>query len=251
MQKFFFYVILLLASSNAQEVPSTLEERRESIKQMDANVSSEALDRKARSEAVLKMQGVPVNDWLPAIETEEEAKERTVEEIAYRALALLTVAVKGEGLEQSTVEKIVADYGLEAHFTPKELSFIKQEFPSQRDRVNFSWRYEAAWTLLWALGYVDDLRKPDSYCDAGRAVRFMKDRTPEQFIADAKLRPLSEILDQADLIYRYNWAVVDARVNGKPTPAGLDPGVTYERHYALNWLIGYMNQTWDNISTDT
>lgn len=251
MQKFFLYLLLLAAVSDAQGTLPTLEERREGIEQMDADVSPEALDRKSRSEAILKLQGVPINNWLPVIEAEEEAKKRTVEEIAYRALALLTVAVKGEGLEQSTVERIVADYGLENYFTPKERAFIEQEFPLESDRVNFSWRYEAAWTLLWALGYVDDLGVPDSYCDVGRAVRFMKERTPEQFIADAKLRPLSEILDQADLIYRYNWAVVDARVNGKPAPAGLDPGVTYERHYALNWLIGYMNQAWDDISTDT
>jgi len=41
-------------------------------------------------------------------------------------------------------------------------------------------------------------------------------------------------------------------------PAGLDiigvsttQGVTYERHYAPNWLIGYMDEEWDDISTDT
>jgi hypothetical protein len=27
--------------------------------------------------------------------------------------------------------------------------------------------------------------------------------------------------------------------------------VVYERHYALNWLTGYMDQDWDDISTDT
>jgi hypothetical protein len=79
----------------------------------------------------------------------------------------------------------------------------------------------------------------------------MKERSTKQFIADAKLRPMSAILDQADKIYRYHWAVVDARVNGKSSLAKLEPGVTMERHYALNWLIGYMEQEWDDISTDT
>jgi hypothetical protein len=27
--------------------------------------------------------------------------------------------------------------------------------------------------------------------------------------------------------------------------------VTDERHYALNWLIGYLEQAWDDVSTDT
>ena len=65
------------------------------------------------------------------------------------------------------------------------------------------------------------------------------------------MRPLSDILDQADLIYRYHWAVVDARINGQDAPAGLNSGVVLERHYALNWLIGYFDQAWDDISTDT
>jgi uncharacterized protein DUF4272 len=31
----------------------------------------------------------------------------------------------------------------------------------------------------------------------------------------------------------------------------LDSGVVYERHYALNWLIGYMGREWDDVTTDT
>ena len=28
-------------------------------------------------------------------------------------------------------------------------------------------------------------------------------------------------------------------------------GVVMERHYALNWLIGYSDQEWDDVTTDT
>ena len=31
----------------------------------------------------------------------------------------------------------------------------------------------------------------------------------------------------------------------------VNPSVIRERHYAFNWIIGYCNQTWDEISTDT
>jgi len=88
-------------------------------------------------------------------------------------------------------------------------------------------------------------------CDVRKAVTIMKKRTTEQFIVDAELRSLAQMLDQADLIYRYNWAVTDARINSQPSPAGLEAGVVQERHYALNWLIGYMDQDWDDVSTDT
>lgn len=45
--------------------------------------------------------------------------------------------------------------------------------------------------------------------------------------------------------------MVEARVRRQPMPDDVEPGVVYERHYALNWLIGYMDQEWDEISTDT
>ena len=203
---------------------ATLNQRKEKIKSMETKVSPEALQRKMRSEAILNSESVPINKHLPVIETEKEAKRRTKEEIAHRALTLLVVAVKGEGLEQPIVEKLIKDYGLKSHLSPKERAFINSAAPSQHDRVQFTWRYEAAWTLLWALGYVEKLEKPSAICDVSRAVSFMRDRNAKQFIADAKLRPLGEILDQADRIYRYHWAVVDARVNGRKSPAGLEPG---------------------------
>jgi len=225
--------------------------QKEKIKSMETKISSEALQRKERSEKLLQAEGVPVNKFLPVIETEKEAKHRSKGEVAYRALALLVVAVKGEGLEQTIVDKIIEEYGLNSYFTPKENAFIQNSTPSQHDRVQFSWRYEAAWALLWALSYVEELEKPFAICDVSRAVTFMKERNIKLFLADAKLRPMSEILDQTDRIYRYHWAIVDARIKGAKAPAGLEPSVTVERHYALNWLIGYMEQEWDDISTDT
>ncbi|MGL6290984.1 MAG: DUF4272 domain-containing protein [Silanimonas sp.] len=218
---------------------------------MDARATTDSQARKSRSEARLRAEGVPINAHLPVIEDVDDVSRRTTEEIAWRALALLVVAVKGEGLEQPVVEKIVADYGLGPHFSPNEAAFIRNPSPTEHERIQFTWRYEAAWTLLWSLGYVDALGKPAAICDVPRAVGFMRERTSAEFIDDARLRPIDEVVDEADLIYRYRWALVDARINGRAPPAELEPGVALERHYALNWLVGYMGQEWDDISTDT
>jgi hypothetical protein len=215
-------------------------------------VSEKSFERKRRSEEICKFEGVPVNPHLPVIEDESEAKLRTVEEVARRAMALGIVSVKGEGLEQERILEIIEQYNLQNAFSPKEKEFIDHENPSELERIQFTWRYEGYWVLLWSLNYIDELGKPDQVCDVPRAMRIMIDsRNAESFIKNARLRNISEILDAADLIYRYDWACVDARLNGKPTPGGLDSGVVYERHYALNWLIGYMQQNWDHISTDT
>jgi hypothetical protein len=216
-----------------------------------AQAPDSALARKARSEKLLHEQGVPLNAKLPAIEDEQTAQPRSKEEVAYRALCLATVAVKGEGLDQARLLDICQHYQVQEHLTPNEKRFIDNESPSDQDRTNFLWRYEACWTLLWALGFIQELGHPDHICDVPAAVTVLRERTSDQLVRDARLRPMSEILDQADLIYRYHWATVDARVKGQSPPAGLNPGVVYERHYALNWLIGYMGQDWDDVSTDT
>ena len=105
--------------------------------------------------------------------------------------------------------------------------------------------------MLWALGFIDKLERPDAICDVKRAVTILRDNGRQGFLRKSKLRPQSEILDVADLIYRYHWVIEDVCVNGQKALAGLDLGVVMERHYALNWLIGYMGQAWDDISTDT
>ena len=214
-------------------------------------MTEEALARKQRSIAILKSEKVPYIDHLPVIEIEAESTRRSTEEVAARAMAVCLVAVKGEGIEQATIDKLVRDYDLMSSFTRKEKAFINDPHPSDHDRVQFAWRYEDYWVMLWALGFIDKLERPAAICDVKRAVTILRDNGRQGFLQKSKLRPQNEILDAADLIYRYHWSTDDARVNGKKAPAGLDPGVVMERHYALNWLIGYMGQAWDDISTDT
>jgi hypothetical protein len=217
----------------------------------ETDVNSEAEARRQRSIAVLQNEGVPYIDHLPMIETAAEIKPRSSEEVALRAIALAVVAVKGETLDQKLALELVERFDIRSALSPAERAFIDNPAPSQHDRVQFAWRYEGLGVMLWALGFEQELGRPDKIVDVPRAVSFIRDLGRDGFVAKAKLRSMDQILDQADLIYRYHWAVVDARVKGKQPPAGLDPGIVYERHYALNWLIRSSDQEWDDISTDT
>ena len=114
------------------------------------------------------------------------------------------------------------------------------------------YRYECCQVLLWALGYVD-LPYPDKVCNVEAIARIMwtmDDLT--EIIKKSKPRSKKEILDEADLILRYDWACVEARIKKEEIPAGLNEGVIKERHYALNWLIGINNRaSWDNVTINT
>ena len=246
-------LLIIVASHGCSDSSqmSDLDNRRQRIKEQESKFSEESQTRRARSISILKSQKVPFIDHLPVILTEEESTRRTTEQVAQRAIALCIVAAKGEGLEQEMIDQLVKEYQLASVFTPKESEFIRNPKPTQHDRVQFTWRYECCWVMLWALGFVDELKPPNSICDVVAAVTIVRDNGRKGFLEKAELRSQAEILDAADLIYRYHWAVRDAQINNRETTVNLDSGVVLERHYALNWLIGYMDQEWDDVTTDT
>jgi len=206
--------------------------------------------RKQWAEGVVASQGVAINAHLPCIEGQAETKLRAVNEVADRLLALAIVAVKGEGLEQHLVEEFIAERGARQLFSPREIAFIDDPNSSEHDRIQFSWRYEAAWTLLWALNLIEPmLGSPDDTCDPARLIAIVRDSSD---LAAHGLQSANNILNEADLIYRYHWAVRQNSIDGTTAIGDLHPGVVMERHHALNWLIGYSERAdWDDVTTDT
>ncbi|GGD89390.1 DUF4272 domain-containing protein [Paenibacillus nasutitermitis] len=219
-----------------------------------------ALLRKERSEALLTERGIPFNKTLPVLAAEEAVAIRSREEIAGRAIALCIAALKGECCAtdykpeetKALIGQVMQQYGAEPLLSPRESAFIANDHPDDAQAIQFAWCYEGYWVLLWALGYVERLDAPVQVCDVEAAVSILhRYDTYEAFLADARVRTKSEILDEADLIYRYHWACVDARLHNQPVPGGLESGVVFERHRALNWLTTSMNQEWDEVATHT
>ncbi len=217
---------------------------------MTRPLSQDQVLRKRWAEDILGSDDIPINTNLPCIESEAEVQVRAPAEIADRLLALTLVAVKGEGLEQAHVDQFVRDRRMRQLLTPNETVFIDDPDPTGHDRVQFCWRYEAAWVLYWALGHTGaPLGSPTEICDVPHLVQFVRDATD---MVTALPQSPHSILNEADLVYRYHWAVVQARLDGLPPPGDLDPGVVRERHHALNWLIGYGDDAaWDDVTTDT
>jgi hypothetical protein len=163
---------------------------------------------------------------------------------------VLVVAAKASGLDQGTLAAVMERHGLQDRFTPEELRFLSNSNPPHYDLVRFSWRIEAAIPLFWALGYVDHLGLPTEPGANDPLVEALERAGMPGLIQNAKYRPVVEVLDEADLIYRCHWAVRNEQLAGRELTT-LHPGVTQERHYALNWLIRYGDQEWDDMSTDT
>ena len=162
---------------------------------------------------------------------------RSVDEVVGRTLSVLVTSVHAEtirdrGPEQAahSIGELLDQFQVRPFLSPEERAFVEAKAPDEQAVLDFVWRYECAWTGLWALGLIPDFAYPDSICDVG---------------AMASLLLAARILDEADKIYRYDWACVDARIKGLDAPTML------ERHRMLNWLIRYQNADWDDVRTDT
>ena len=210
-------------------------------------------ERRERSEAYCKAHNVPVyvNPTAFFTDPEDSVTIRSKDEVVDRALALRYIALKGDSLDQSSLDQMSLDFDIPPKLSPKERDYALSRHPTHQQTIDAFWRYESLHVMLWALGFVDSLRYPDSAWVVVPDLKPLMPLTEAEFRAKARLRSKREILGAADLILRLHWACVDAQTHQQSAPGHLLDDVVSERHYALNWLIRYMDQDWDNVTTDT
>lgn len=246
---------------DGQSGPSNFRPHACTRKVMGQEVTSEEGEqRKNKTIAYLKDKAIPYTASLPQLPTIEACQFKTKEDIARRAVALLIViqfacdVAQGGNVEESRdfFINMLRTYKVENDLTENERDFLQASEPDVQKAINISWQYEAYWTLIWALGFVEELDFPDEVCDCEYAIQVVSNcETFEQFYLQAVMRSQEEILDEADKIYRYHWACVDSRIQERPAPAGMNESIVMERRRGLFWIIGHRNEEWDTISMDT
>jgi hypothetical protein len=187
------------------------------------------------------------------VESEEGTRLRSPEEVGIRIACLFCVAGSAFHVEDTVFKEYLREHGLWDYLSPEEASFLSADAPERKSIINFTWRCEALFVLMWAARLFDELPLPRKETDTGAIVsRFPDvDRPPWPFIRGVRLRRKAEILDASDLIYRLHWATRQAGLEGKPPPTGLLTSVVQEWHHAINWLTRYDDQDWDEVATDT
>lgn len=184
-----------------------------------------------------------VSDSLPEIEEAADVTIRSGEAIVYRLLCLTAVAQAAFLGRPGPVLPFVGRWKLDPHLTPQERTLLQGDAVSEADAIRFSWRVEAMVPLMWAIGLIDELWFPAEDVNAQEMLDYWQDFAHDD-LSRIGHRDVEEILDQADLIYRLHGAVRDGA-------EGVLPDVVRERHHALNWLIGYEGDDWDDVQTDT
>jgi hypothetical protein len=211
--------------------------------------------RQSKNQSQLQNLGVQTPITLPPVVAEEEVLVRSAQTVAERALALFAVAVRAESLGQPGQAIPVMQMRQRLPLAFEGLSPLEQQFmasePEPQSVTQFVWRYESLWTLSWALSLVPNLPFAVSICDVPALAKTLFELDHAQFLRQAHLRPVADLLDALDLHYRLHWAVRQANLRQQTAPANLEPGVVFERHYALNWLVQFQNASWDDVDTPT
>jgi len=175
---------------------------------------------------------------------------RASDEVARRSLALYAVVAAAHGLPTSNLVSWLKDEELWSELTPRELRFLSQTEPPEKEIVWMSWLAEAEYTLLWSIGKIENLPLPRHKCDTELIVNAIPLWQPTgAFIGSATLKE-AEVRNEVQKIYDIRVEIGKARKAGAPQPDGYDKDVAFFRHYALNWIIGYCGQSWDEITPD-
>ncbi len=215
--------------------------------------------RKKKSELYIKLLGVAINENLPCIESSKEIKIKDIDKICKRAIACLISTQlacdinNNNNYEQSKqfCNNLLKKYNVENDLINIEKKLYDNNYTPQ-DAIDVSWQYECYWSLIWALGLINDGDMiPTKLCDCQKAINIITScKNYEDFKNKTKIKNIEKILDMIDLFYRYDWACVEKRINPETNIGYLNPEVVKERRKGLEWLISECDD-WNEISLDT
>lgn len=134
------------------------------------------MDRKERSEKVLKKHRILINPSLSRIKNEDETVLKTPEEIVKRGVtALLTAQIAIDILNNNGAlesakffDPILDRFGLRGELTDDEKPYFDPELCvqiSQQQANEMQWRLEMCVSLFWACGFIKKLPYPDEMTD--------------------------------------------------------------------------------------
>ncbi len=178
---------------------------------------------------------------------------RTAEEIARRAIVIQCVIAAGYGVSKKDIRKWLKEENLWEHVSPREQKFLLTSKPAKKDVYGATWRAECQVALLWSIQKINSLGNLCEHCNSGPLV----DAVPglftatSDFIESAVLCERKLIEDEFEKIYNAHCEVRQATGARMSVPDGMIPGIVQERHHAMNWIMGYCGQDWDEIQTDT
>ena len=201
---------------------------------------------KNKNTKYLKSICIDVPDHLPQIESLDEVNPRSAQDIASRLSALAYVIGLGFDAKGKDLLEWLNEFQLMPYVSRYENELLHKHELGDQDKINMTWLTESAQALAWCIGLVE--LDHSKHCDDDLAQKIPFKNDPKEFIQKAQLRPISEIQEQSDLLYRLHWYARNCRFTG--TEFELSESIVAERRKAMDWAYG-VEEDWDEVPMDT
>ena len=122
------------------------------------------------NEKFLIENGIPINENLPMIESEEETEIRKTSEIVKRVLILSYLNMLVEGVERDEIIEFLRESKLWENCSPIEIEMLERGEFTEQEKVNIFWQSEAMWIMLWSINKIEKLKMPTEQCDFKKIV---------------------------------------------------------------------------------
>lgn len=193
------------------------------------------------------------SDWLGGDETDTI---RPGEAVAHRALALGAAVALSFDADRAKILAWLGESGVDRNLTDRERIFVSAATPNTKDIAHFTWCSEALTVLLWSIGKLAELPPANEPCDVDALIDALPpygDQSTKEFLASAHTRSDDELWNMAlELQNLHALARAQRRSpRHRPDEQTLDLEVIQERHRAINWVVGYCGQDWEEVTTDT
>lgn len=137
--------------------------------------------------------------------------------------------------------------------TEKEKIFFRHPDPPEQERQDISWRFEAAYMLLWSMGKVNASPDPSGELSQIHVKEFMLAvptiGTPTQeFLANAHHRTLAEIIDEKLFYESCMNRLNHQRDQHLENSTSIHARAAAERYVALTYVLGGNKMTWDELT---
>jgi hypothetical protein len=201
---------------------------------------------KTLNESKLLSEGIEVNPNLPTIEALSDVSPQLAANVASRVCAMSYIVGLAFNVDPKLLVENLKKYSLWNFVSEWEKKLLLQDQLSEEEINEITWMPESIQALVWSLGLIGlDHQLP---CDDKLASIAPPYRDPSEFIKSAVLKPIAQIQEQCDLLYRIHWYSKYCRMND--IDCLYKENVISERRKALDWIYG-VTENWDEIPMDT
>lgn len=177
---------------------------------------------------------------------------RSAQDVARRCIILCCVCASLE-FSPGYFNEWLQKEGLWEHLSPREVKLLTSDKPSRREAIQASWRSEALQVLLWSLGRLTAMSPISKQVRAAKYLSHLPepDTDTRGFVEGAKLRPEAEIDAELDRMIYAHWQLRNEELHPEQKAPEMISGVVTERQTALEWVVNFNDEPWDEVTTNT